>query len=159
MLPAIVAPLALALIVVGAWANSMRLDLADQEREATRDNGSGLNRIVADGGSVQLYSMEPQCDDCHGRGRLGVAPSDNMGLVVAWGLDPEQDHEVWCVDSKGDKAMVSTLNVDSDGGAMQAFAFPSGDVSRFKEVYVAQKDGGAMYMVHLSPTTGTPPAT
>ncbi len=157
--PAIIAPLALALIVVGAWANSMRLDLADSNREPSLANGSGLNQLGSDGGSVQLYSMEPQCADCPGRGRLGVDPGDNMGVMVAWGLDPAQDLEVWCVDTDGDKAMVSTLDVDREGGVMQAFAFPQEDVSLFKEVYVAQKDGGAMYMVDLAPTTGTPPPT
>lgn len=155
---AIIAPLALALLVVGAWANSMRIDLADQKLDTTVVNDAGLNRIVANGGAVQLYSMEPQCDDCRGRGRLGVDPRDNMGVVVAWGLNPDQDHEVWCVDTNGDKAMVTTLDVGADGGAMQAFAFPADDVSQFTEVFVAQKDGGAMYMVDLAPTNGTPPA-
>jgi hypothetical protein len=156
--PALIAPLALALIVVGAWANSMRLDLADQQ-DSTLANGSGLNRLAASGDAVQFYSMEPQCDDCPGRGRLGVNPSDNMGVVVAWGLNPDEDHEVWCVDTEGDKAMVSTLDVNTEGGAMQAFAFPSEDVSQFKEVYVTQKDGEAMYMVHLEPGAGTPAAS
>ncbi len=157
--PAIIAPLALALIVVGAWANSMRLDLADRERETTLANEAGLNRIVANGGAVQLYSMEPRCDDCPAHGRLGIDPRDNMGVMVAWGLDPKQDHEVWCVDTKGRKAMVSTLDVDAAGGAMQAFAFPTEKVSEYTEVYVAQKDGGPMYMVDLAPDDGTPPAT
>lgn len=157
--PAIIAPLALALIVVGAWANSMRLDLADQERETALANEAGLNRIVANGGAVQFYSMEPRCDECPAHGRLGIDPLDNMGVMVAWGLDPEQDHEVWCVDTNGDKAMVSTLDVDADGSAMQAFAFPSKKVSEYTEVYVAQKDGAPMYMVDLAPDDGTPPAT
>lgn len=157
--PAIIAPLALALIVLGAWANSMRLDLADQERETALANEAGLNQIVANGGAVQLYSMEPRCDDCPARGRLGVDQRDNMGVLVAWGLDPDLDHQVWCVDTNGDKVMVSTLDVEADGGAMQAFAFPSEKVSEFTEVYVAQKDGGPMYMVDLAPDDGTPPAT
>ncbi len=156
--PAVIAPLALALIVVGAWANSMRLDLADQEQESTLATGTGLNQLVTRGDAMQFYSMEPQCDECPGRGRLGVDPRDNMGVVVAWGLNPDQDHEVWCVDSQGEKAMVSTLDVNKEGGAMQAFEFPSEDVSQFKEVLVTQKDGGAMYMVDLEPATGTPPA-
>jgi len=155
--PAIIAPLAVALLVVGAWANSMRLDLAERERGSTLATEAGLNRIVANGGAVQLYSMEPQCDDCPGHGRLGVDSKDNMGVVVAWGLDPDQEHEVWCVDTKGVKAMVSTLDVGADGGAMQAFAFPTQDVAAYTEVYVAQKDGGAMYMVDLAPESGPPP--
>lgn len=145
---AIIAPLAIVLIVVGAWANSMRIDLEDQQQELGTANQEELNRIVANGGDVRLYSMQPLCTDCTGRGRLGVDVADSVGVVVAWGLNPEQEHEVWCVNKKGDKQMVSRLDVDADGGAMQAFSFPD-TMTDYSGVYIAQTDGEATYMTNL----------
>ncbi len=157
--PAVIAPLAIALIVVGAWANSMRLELEDQEQVETIANQEVLNQIVANGGDVRLYSMEPQCTDCGGRGRLGVDVADSVGVVVAWDLNPEQKHEVWCVNKKGDRKMVSTLDVDAEGGAMQAFAFPDDNMADYTEVYIAQTDGEATYMTNLTQDIIEPSAT
>jgi len=156
--PAIIAPLAIVLVVVGAWANSMRLEIEDRDRVQAISYQEELSQIVANGGNVQLYSMEPQCPDCTGRGRLGVDVADSMGVVVAWDLDPERDHELWCVDKKGDKSMVSKLDVDAAGGAMQAFAFPDENMSDYTEVYIAQTNGEAMYMSNLAPQASKDPS-
>lgn len=148
--PAIIAPLGIALIVVGAWANSMRLDLEEQERNRGISNQRELNQIVANGGDVRLYAMEPQCTGCSGRGRIGVDVADRIGVVVAWGLNPDQEYEVWCFNKQGDKKMVSTLDVDAQGGAMQGFSFPE-DMSDYSGVYVAQTNGEATYMSNFAP--------
>lgn len=148
--PAVIAPLAIALLVVGAWANSMRLDLEERDEARAIANQQELNQIVANGGDVQLYSMEPQCADCTGRGRIGVDVADRLGVVVAWGLNPDREHELWCFNKKGDKKMVAELDVDAEGGAMQAFSFPP-DMTDYSGVYVAQTDGEATYMSEFSP--------
>lgn len=148
--PAVIAPLAIALLVVGAWANSMRLDLEERDQGQAIANQGALDQIVANGGDVQLYSMEPQCVDCTGRGRIGVDVADRLGVVVAWGLNPDREHELWCFNKKGDKKMVAKLDVDAEGGAMQAFSFPS-DMTDYSGVYVAQTDGEATYMSEFSP--------
>lgn len=157
---AIIAPLAIALMVVGAWANSLRQQLDDQTPVQTASGQLELSQIVSNGNDVQLFSMEPQCAGCTGRGRLGVDMSDRVGLVVAWGLNPDREHEVWCVNSRGDRKMVSTLQVDAEGGAMLAFAFPDDDMKDYTGVYIAQTDGEATYMSNLTPADRmAPPAT
>ncbi len=148
---ALVAPLAIALIVVLAWANNLQ-DTID-EQEIALANQQQLNRAIANGGEVQLYSMEPRCSECKGGSRLGIDKEDGVGMVVAWDLDPKQKHSVWGVNDKGDKEWVSTLEVDPDGAAIQAFGFP-GDASSYTEVFISSGNGSVAYLTNIA----TPPA-
>lgn len=153
---ALVAPLAIALIAVLAWANSLQNTIDEQEVElATLQQTDGT---VAGVGDVQLFSMkpEPSCSDCNGDSRLGIDMDENTGMVVAWNLDPRKEHSLWCVDDKGDRKWLSTLEVDQDGGAMQTFAFP-GDASRYAEVYIAMEDGSKAYMTNIATPGATSP--
>jgi hypothetical protein len=152
MLPvALIAPLTIALILALAWANSLRNTIEEQEIDLASQQQ--LNRAIANSGEVQLYSMEPRCDGCTGGSRLGIDKEDSIGMVVAWDLDPKQKLSVWCVNSKGDKEWVSSLEVGPDGGAMKTFDFPS-DASEYTEVYIASDNGSIAYMTNIA----TPPA-
>lgn len=149
---AIIAPLAIALIVVSAWANSLQNRIDDQNGELA--DQQRVNGVIANGGRLQLFSMEPRCTDCTGRSQLGVDMDDSAGMVVAWNFDPKRKHSVWCVNDKGDKEWLSTLVIDPDGGAMQTFDFP-GDASEYTEVYIADDNGSVEYMTNIA----VPPAS
>ncbi|MDQ3541993.1 MAG: hypothetical protein M3440_15040 [Chloroflexota bacterium] len=148
---ALVAPLAIALIVVSVWANSLQNTIDEQESNLA--NQQPLNGAIASGNGVQMYSMVPHCTECTGSSRLGVDMDDSVGMLVAWNLDPKMKHSVWCVDGKGDRKWISALDVDSNGGAMQTFAFP-GNASSYAEVYIARDDGSIAYMTNIA----TPPS-
>jgi len=146
---ALIAPLVVALIGILAWANSLQNTIDQQESElATLQH---INERVDDAGEIQLFSMSPDpgCSDCNGNSRLGVDMDEDYGMVVAWNLDPRKSHSLWCVDNKGESKWLSNLEVDQDGGAMQAFAFP-GDASEYAEVYIATGDGSKAYMTSIA---------
>ncbi len=150
LLPAaLVAPLAIALILVSAWANSLQNTIDEQDDELATQRA---NALTTSGDGVQMYPMKPHCTDCTGGSTLGVDMDDNVGMLVAWNLDPKKEHSVWCVDSKGDKAWISTLDVDPRGGAMQTFTFP-GKASNYSEVYIAGDNGSVAFMTNIA----TPP--
>lgn len=94
-------------------------------------------------GQMSVLAMEASdCEDCHEdtRGHIGAHMDDTDGMVVAWNLDPAQKHEVWCVNSLGEKYMVGELEVDSTGTAMQTIRFPEA-VGGYDQIYVARNDG------------------
>lgn len=147
---ALIAPLVIALIIVSAWANSLQNTVDQQETEL-----AGQSPALASNGGVQLFSMQPMCPECAGGGRVGVDMDSSMGLLVGWNFDPSRKHSVWCVNEKGDKEWISTLEVNQDGGTMQTFAFP-GEASDYTEVYIAEDNGSVAYMTTI--TTSQPAA-
>ena len=147
---ALIASLALALIVVGVWANSLRNDLSEQDEEM-RDQ-TQLTEALANGGQVQLYSVEQSCPTCHGNGQLGVSESNDMGMVVGYNFDPSQQHDVWGMNDTGDMTMFCELYVDSTGAVMQMFSFPDAP-SAFTDVYITDEEGTMIYVAHLSSAT------
>jgi len=156
---ALIAPLALALLVVGVWANSMRLDLAEQD--AIGEGQDAISQALPSGAEVQLYSVEQTCPSCEGNGQLGVSTSNDMGMMVGWNFDPSQQHDVWQVNSDGEKKKVCQLQVDDTGAVMQMFNFPESP-SVYTEVYITDQNGVLIYISHLGqanlPET-SPPAS
>lgn len=140
---AVAAPLAIALLVVGAWANSLRIDLSD--REQALDNQVELNGSLARGGQVRLFSVEQSCPDCEGNGHVGVSESNGMGMVVGQDFNPSQQHDVWGVNDKGEKKMFCKLEVDPTGVVMQMFTFPDAP-SAFTDVYITDEHGAMIYV-------------
>jgi hypothetical protein len=152
---ALIAPLVLALVVMGVWANSMRTDLN------ARNNAPGtevaLNETLPSGDQVQLYSVEKSCPTCNGSGQLGVSASNEMGMVVGWNFDPGQQHDVWQVNRSGERTKVCQLQVGSTGAVMQMFSFPESP-SEYSEVYITNERGELTYVSHLGVTV-TPAET
>ncbi|HEV2066650.1 MAG TPA: hypothetical protein VGR08_07430 [Thermomicrobiales bacterium] len=151
---ALIAPLAIALIGVLAWANSLQNTIDEHESElATLQQANARGNSA---GEFRLFSMdaEPSCSDCNGSSRLGVDMDESIGVVVAWNLDPRKEHSLWCVDREGEEKWLSILKVDQDGGAMQTFAFP-GNASAYAEVYIATDDDSKAYMTSIA-TPGVP---
>jgi len=139
--PALLAPLALVLLVTAAWANSLRNEL--DYLEAERNSRSALATAFNAEDGMQLYSLKPACPTCNkGGGRFGGNPDGSVGVVVAWNLDPNEQHQVWCVDDKGEKWMVSTLDVEPSGNVIQTVSFPQ-PLSGYRQIYVARHDGTA----------------
>lgn len=152
---ALIAPLALSLLVMGVWANSMRTDLDEQSID--RESQAELNAALASGGQVALYSVEKEssCPGCHGAGQLGMSESNDMGMVLGWNFDPDKRHDVWGISGDGAKMKVCELQVDQTGAVMQMFTFP-GPQSSFTEVYITDEYGAMTYVSHLTQADESP---
>lgn len=120
------AGLAVALLVVGLW-NFLPFD---------RDT----NRLP--GGQFQVMAMDTTCPDCHEEtgGQIGADPQEKDGLVVAWNLDPQRKHEVWCVNRGGKHTKIGDLEVKETGSVMQTVSFPD-TVGEYEQIYIIRDDG------------------
>lgn len=144
---AIVAPLALALLVMGVWANALHNDL--EQRETQLANQAIISTSLESSGQVQLYAVERTCPTCDGNGQLGVSPSNGMGMMVGQNFDPGQQHDVWQVNETGEKKKVCQLQVDADGAVMQMFTFPE-ELSVYTDVQITDGRGSLIYTSHLA---------
>lgn len=139
--PALVAPLAIALIVLAAWTNSLRQEVGDLR--ASEQISQLVDQETRQGNDIQLYDFKPACPDCKDQqasGQLGGNPNSNLGVVVVWNLDPNAKHQVWCVNKHGEKLLVSDLDVEHSGSAFQTIAFPQ-ELGGYQQIYVARHDG------------------
>lgn len=122
----IFAGLCVALLMIGAW-NFLPLQDSDGSLPA---------------GQIQVMAMENTCPDCPHEtgGQIGADPKEKDGLVVAWNLDPQRKHEVWCVNREGKHTKISDLEVKSTGSVMQKVSFPD-EVGVYHKIYVIRDDG------------------
>ena len=151
MMSAMVAPLAIALIILAAWSSSLRNDLqvarSGDEQDAVAQIAAGTDTT-----GMRLYSMEPSCPTCDknpASGHLGGDPDDNVGILVAWNLNPDERHEVWCEDRDGKLIRVSDLEVQQSGEVAQTVNFP-GAIGGYTTIYVTRKDGTEEMRVALN---------
>jgi hypothetical protein len=149
---ALVAPLAVALLVVGAWANSLRNDLDNAAPETTV-----AAAVTLQGREVQTYAVERSCDTCIGSGQFGLSEADSMGMVVGWDFDPAQEHEVWGITHTGERKKVCELYVDPAGSVMQTFNLPE-KPSGLTEIYITDAAGNLIYVVHIGEVPAETPA-
>jgi len=138
----LVAPLAIALLILAAWANSLRNEVSYLEAE--REQQTALAGSMAGDGTMQLYAFKPACETCAKKasGRFGGNPDGSVGVVIAWNLDPNERHQVWCVDEKGEKWLVSNLDVAPSGSVFQTVSFPE-PLAGYQQIYLARHDGTA----------------
>lgn len=131
------AGLCVALLVIGMWSF---LPFESSE--------SGLP-----GGQIQVMAMDLTCPDCHHEtgGQIGADPEEKDGLVMAWNLDPQRKHEVWCVNRDGKHEKVGDLDVADTGSVMQTVSFPDA-VGGYQQIYVIRDDGAEELTV--APGTG-----
>lgn len=150
----VMAPLALAVIVLGAWGWSVQKNLDQTEAELA--NHALLNSTLTSNQQVQLFTMEQSCPTCDGVGQVGVSQSNGMGMVVGWDFDPAMTHDVWGVDHDGERSRVCSLVVAKDGAVMQMFHFPD-TPSRYTDIYVTDEAGQLVYTSHIvEDETATP---
>ncbi len=147
--PAIVAPLVIALLVMGAWVNSLQGQVDDTSAELA--NQALLNSTLSEGGQgqVQLYSVERSCPNCQGTGQFGVSESTSMGMLVGWDFDPAVDHQIWGIEPDGNRQKLCHLKIKADGAVMQMFVFPESP-SRFTDLYIMNGHGELTYVSHIA---------
>ena len=162
--PALVAPLAICLIILSAWTHSLQNEVEHLRSQGTSGviSTETSNTLAYD---MQLYQFTPACEDCEEQqasGQLGANPNGNVGVVVAWNLDPNEKHQVWCIDSQGEKTMVSNLEVEYTGNVFQTVNFPQ-PLGGYQQIYVARHDGSddpdaeLMVAVNHQHEVATPP--
>ena len=144
IVPGVVAPRAICLLLLAAWTNSLH-----NEVENLRSAGDGEIATTQDSEALaydmQLYEFKPACEECEDRqasGQLGGNPNNSVGVVVAWNLDPNEKHQVWCVDINGEKMLVTDLDVEFTGNVFQTVNFPQA-IGGYQQIYVARHDGTA----------------
>ncbi len=145
---ALIAPLAIALLVVGAWANSMRHDLNDAT--GAMSTQAALGQTPIEGGEMLMFAVESPAGNAKGGGQIGLSESDLMGMAVAWDLDPETELEVWGVTYGGRHMKVCELYIDQTGAVMQTFSLPERP-SSLRELYISDEFGEMMYMLRPQP--------
>lgn len=133
----LVAPLAIALMVVSLWAYNLNDELNSVEEN---DGLDGQGQLLSN--NMSLYSMESPCEECSARGQIGAMPDQTSAMLLAWGLDPDEEHEIWCEESNGQKWMVSPLEVDAEGAAMQSIKFPK-PIEGYKRIFVSGSNDSA----------------
>lgn len=141
--PALIAPLAIALLLLSAWTNSLRNEV--DSLEARQQMPANLAQIGSTDSDLQLYALKPACPECaetKASGQFGGNPDSSVGVVVAWDLDPNERHQVWCVNKQGEKFLISDLDVEHTGSVFQAVNFPD-TLGGYQQIYVARHDGTA----------------
>lgn len=153
--PSVIAPLVIALVVMGAWVNSLTNQADDRDRELA--NNAVISNSIGAVGQVQLYSVQPNCPHCDAIAQVGVSPSNNMGMLVGTDFDPAETHDVWGLDLQGGKQKFCSLVVESNGEVLQMFLFPSSPAG-FTELYITDANGDLAYVSHLThfPVETTP---
>lgn len=132
----VIAPLAIALLVLAAWTNSLRNEM-DGLRAEQRE---GIEIVAGNG--MQLYAMRSDCPTCNraASGRFGGDPNGSVAFVIAWNLDPTAQHQIWCIDRNGEKWLITTLDVEPTGNVVQMINFPQ-PLGGYEQIYVARHNG------------------
>lgn len=99
---------------------------------------SGDDTNVSIGRDFQVYAMSSS--DSTSVGHIGADLDKKDGTLMAWNLDPNTSHEIWCVDRDDNKWKVDELIVADTGAAMQTVTFPD-EIGSYKQIYVARHDG------------------
>lgn len=122
----VLAGLCVALLIIGAWS-FLPLE----------DSGSDLPS-----GQIEVMAMDKTCEDCDTGtgGHIGADPNEKDGLMVAWNLDPQRKHEIWCVNRDGKHTKVDDLIVTDGGTVMQKFILDE-HVGGYQQIYVLRDDG------------------
>lgn len=139
--PAIIAPLAISLLILSAWTNSLRNEV--DSLQAQQQVPITLAQVGSQDNDMQLYALKPACPECDemkASGQFGGNPDGSVGVVVAWNLDPDERHQVWCENKQGEKFLVSDLDVEQTGSVFQAISFPE-TLGGYQQIYVARHDG------------------
>lgn len=131
----LVAPLAIALLVMTLWSFELRGQVDEGEDQLT---SSATTAMLPDG--FQAYTMQSECEKCESTGKLLADPETADALMVAWGLDPSQVHQVWCEEGDGEKVLVASLNVSEAGEVVQPLVFDQ-PIAGYSQIYVMSRNG------------------
>lgn len=145
----LIAPLAIALLVMSVWA----FELQGQVNESEDEDETSLNVTAAmlpEG--FQTFSMQSDCEACASTGKLLADPAKADALMVAWNLDPGEVHEVWCEERDGERVLVASLNVSETGDVVQPLVFDQ-PIAGYSKIYVTNADGETVE-IRMDPPDG-----
>jgi anti-sigma factor RsiW len=132
----LIAPLAIALVVMTLWSFELRQQVGDADEPA--GPASLTTAMLPDG--VQTFAMQSDCEKCKSAGTLLADPEKADALMVAWDLDPSQVHQVWCEEGDGEKALVASLEVSDSGEVVQPLIFDQ-PIAGYTRIYVVNNNG------------------
>jgi hypothetical protein len=132
----LVAPLAIALLVMTLWSLELR-DRAGDGSGGAMDRTATVS-MLPDG--FQTYTMQSTCEKCKATGKLLADPQQASALMVAWDLDPGQVHQVWCQSEGGQPVLVASLDVSDNGEVVQPLEFDR-PISGYSRIFVVNHDG------------------
>lgn len=135
ILPAATAILTIAILLVSAWGIGLQGEIEDlraQTDQPVTFSGQPL-------ASPRLFTTKPACSNCMGVAQLGADPGKSTAVLMAWGLDPNQTHEVWCMHENGESNRVAVLDVNADGDAMQTLTF-SRPIAGYLEIRIVKQN-------------------
>lgn len=130
----LVAPLALALLVMSLWSLELR-DQLDDTRDARAEV---MSAMLPEG--FQAFQLTSDCEQCDTAGHLLADPDKSEALMLAWNLNPGEIHEVWCEEGDGSRALVANLQVGEAGEVVQSLVFDQ-PISGYTRIYVIGSDG------------------
>lgn len=153
----LVAPLAIALLVMTLWSFDLHGRVSNQENGGQEPTGTSIAMLPA---GVQTYSLKSECKTCDSAGKLLADPRKADALFVAWNLDPSEVHQVWCVEGDGSRALVASLDVSPAGDVLQPLLFDQ-PIAGYSQIYVmSRKDDEEARMMGMGDEQlASPPPT
>ncbi len=140
---AFIAPLLVALIVVSAWGIGQRNQVNEMQQQLHAQSNANFAKS---GSATRLFTTRPACPSCTGSGQLGADPADNKAFLLAWDLNPDEQHEIWCVHPDGKSNLVAVLNVNQKGQVMQNLEF-SQPISGYREIRIVRHDDASPELI------------
>ena len=140
---AVIAPLLVALIVVSAWGIGQRNQVGEMQQQLAAQSNANFTK---NGPATRLFTTRPACPSCTGSGQLGADPADNKAFLLAWDLNPAEQHEIWCVHPDGKSNLVAVLNVNQKGQVMQNLEF-SQPISGYREIRIVRHDDASPELI------------
>lgn len=134
ILPVAAAVLTVAFLLVSAWGIGLQNEiegLRAQAGEPMTFSGQPLS-------SPRFFTTKPACTGCTGLAQLGADPGKSTAVLMAWGLDPTQTHEVWCMHENGESNRVAVLDVNRKGEVMQTLTF-SQPIAGYLEIRIVKQ--------------------
>lgn len=123
-----------ALIFVSAWGIGLQNEIESLRAESSKPTNFTGQPVA----SPRLFTTKPACPNCTGIAQLGADPGKTTAVLMAWGLDPNQTHEVWCMHENGESNRVAVLEVNASGDAMQTLTF-SQPIAGYLEIRIVKQ--------------------
>ncbi|MGC4106355.1 MAG: anti-sigma factor [Thermomicrobiales bacterium] len=142
ILPAATAVLTIAFLLVSAWGVGLQSEIEDLRAQAEPTITFSGQPLA----SPRLFTTKPACSGCSGIAQLGADPGKSTGVLMAWGLDPSETHEVWCMHENGESNRVAVLDVNADGDAMQTLTF-SKPIAGYLEIRIVKQNDASPELI------------
>lgn len=142
IMPTAAIMLTVALLFVSAWGIGLQNEIESLRAEANQPTNFTGQPVA----SPRLFTTKPACSNCTGVAQLGADPGKTTAVLMAWGLDPNQTHEVWCMHENGETKRVAILEVNASGDAMQTLTF-SQPIAGYLEIRIVKQDDASPELI------------